>query len=283
MNKRKIKIGVVAPGARIEPAVADAVLEIAQSSFPDRLEIVFNPQCYLSAGHFAGTDDARLQAFVEIANDKSFDVVWFARGGYGSCRIVEQLLPQLGAAARNKTYLGYSDAGFVLAALYANGIGRPVHGPMPSDVRRAGGAIAVQRALGYLSNKDAAGLEPTLAADGKVAAFNITVLSQLLGTPFAPDLADHVLMLEEVSEQMYRIDRSLFHITSNANVRRVAGIRLGRCSDIVPNTPDFVQSEEEITQHWCRAAGIEYLGRADIGHDVGNKIVPFGAISYEAR
>lgn len=277
MNKRKMKIGVVAPGSRIEPSVADAVVEIAQLSFPDTFEFVFHPQCYLSEGHFAGADNARLQAFIEVANDKSFDVLWFARGGYGSCRIVEQLLPRLGAAARDKTYLGYSDAGFVLAALYANRIGRPVHGPMPSDVKRTGGASAIQRALGYLSDKDISGLEPTAAAGGKVAALNITVLSELLGTPYAPDLADHVLMLEEVSEQMYRIDRSLFHITSNANVRRVAGIKLGRCSDILPNTPDFAQTEEQIAQHWCKAAGIEYLGRADIGHDIGNKIVPFGA------
>jgi muramoyltetrapeptide carboxypeptidase len=70
------------------------------------------------------------------------------------------------------------------------------------------------------------------------AAFNMTVLSQLLGTPLQPDLGGHVLMLEEVGEAMYRIDRSLFHITSNADIRQVSGLMLGRCS-ITPNEPDF--------------------------------------------
>ena len=83
-------------------------------------------------------------------------------------------------------------------------------------------------------------------------------------------------MLEEVSEQMYRIDRALFHITASAAIRGVAGIRLGRCSDIPPNDPDFGEDEEEVARYWCERAGIPYLGRADIGHDVDNKVVPFG-------
>lgn len=272
-----MKIGVVAPGSRIEPSVADAVQEIVRASYPEGApEIVFHPQCFLSSGHFAGDDPARLSAFIEIANDASVDVLWFARGGYGSCRIVETLVPKLSAAARNKIYFGYSDAGFLLATLYANGIGRQVHGPMPSDVKRSGGAAAIKRALSYLVDDDSSGLEATVRANGKAAAFNITVLSQLLGTPFEPDLSGHVLMLEEVAEQMYRIDRSLFHITSNPGIRRVAELKLGRCSDILPNTPDFAQTEEQIAQHWCVTAGIKYLGRADIGHDTHNKIVPFG-------
>jgi len=75
---------------------------------------------------------------------------------------------------------------------------------------------------------------------------------------------------------MYRIDRTLFHINSNAGIRQVAGIRLGRGSAIPPNELDFGQTEQEITRHWCAVSGIPYLGRADIGHDIDNKIVPFG-------
>ena len=83
-------------------------------------------------------------------------------------------------------------------------------------------------------------------------------------------------MLEEISESMYRIDRSLFHVTSNPAVRRVAGIMLGRCSDIPENDPDFVLNEEQVVQHWCAVSGIPWLGRADIGHDAANTVVPFG-------
>ncbi len=122
------------------------------------------------------------------------------------------------------------------------------------------------------------GIVPDVAASEKAAAFNITVFSQLLGTPLQPDLRDHVLMLEDVSEHMYRTDRSMFHITSNPGVRRVRGIRLGRCSEVPVNDPDFGETEEEVFQHWCQRSGIPYLGRADIGHDADNKLVPFGHV-----
>src|SRR5260370_22396641 len=103
-----------------------------------------------------------------------------------------------------------------------------------------------------------------------------TIPIRLLGSPLQADLERHVLMLEEVAEDMYRIDRSLFHITSNVRIRQVAGIMLGRCNKIPPNEPDFGMTEEEVARYWCRRSGIPWLGRADIGHDVDNKIVPFG-------
>ena len=273
---RRLRVGIVAPGSRLEPSTARRVTDLAAERHPE-LELNFHPQCQMSWGHFAGSDAARIAAFVEIANDASFDAVWFGRGGYGACRIAEAALPKLNDAARRKTYLGYSDAGVLLAGLYARGFEGVAHGPMPADITREGGDEAVARALAYLSHRAAETLEPSIAPARKAVAFNMMILSQLIGTPLQPDLGDHVLMLEEVSEYMYRIDRTLFHITSNPAIRRVAGIRLGRCNAIPPNEPDFGQTEVEIVEHWSRVSGIPYLGRADIGHDAANKIVPFGA------
>ncbi len=85
-----------------------------------------------------------------------------------------------------------------------------------------------------------------------------------------------ILLLEDVGEYMYRIDRYFFHVTSNPNVQRCAGIRLGRCSAMPKNDPDFGLDEEEVARFWCERSGIPYLGRADIGHDNENKVVPFG-------
>lgn len=270
-----MRIGIVAPSTPIAADVVDGVRELAAVYHPG-IELVFHPQCLRSHGHFAGTDAERAEAFLEIANDPAFDALWFARGGYGSCRIAEWLLGELGPAARNKVYLGYSDAGFVLAGLYGAGFSHVVHGPMPADIRREGGREAVLRALGWLTRGAVDALEPSVSADGRAIAFNITVLSQLLGTPLEPDLTGHVLMLEEVAEHSYRTDRALFHITSNPAVRRVAGIRLGRCSLVPKNDPHFGLTEEEVARYWCERSGIPFLGAADIGHDVDNKVVPFG-------
>jgi muramoyltetrapeptide carboxypeptidase len=273
-----MKIGVVAPSCRIDAAVVERVESVAAAAWPSGApELYFHPQCFLSSGHFAGDDAARADAFVEVANDPDFDAVWLARGGYGACRIAEDVLPRLTDAARDKVYLGYSDAGSLLAGLYKQGFAYVAHGPMPSDIRREGGEAAVARALAWLTDRSPGALEPSVQAGVRTAAFNIIILGSLIGTPLQPDLSDHVLMLEEVSEHMYAIDRSLFHITSNPAIRRVAGIRLGRCSEIPANDPDFGQGAEEVIRYWCRRSGVAYLGRADIGHDADNKVVPYGA------
>jgi muramoyltetrapeptide carboxypeptidase len=278
MSRERLKIGVVATASRMSPEVAERVRALARALYGDAApEIVFHRDVLASAGHFAGDDATRARAFLEVANDPSFDALWFARGGYGACRIGEAVLAGLAPAARAKTYLGYSDAGALLGGLYRAGFPDLAHGPVAQDILREGGDAAIARALAWLVDRNPATLEPSLGDGRKAAAFNLTVFSQLLGTPLEPDLTGHVLMLEEVSEAMYRIDRSFFHVTSNASVRRVAGIRLGRCSLIPPNDPDFGMDEEAVARFWCERSGIPWLGRADIGHDADNKIVPFGA------
>jgi len=277
MGAGGIRIGIVAPASRLDPALAERTVALARALYPDRLlELRFHPQCFLSSGHFAGDDETRARAFLEVANDASVDALWFARGGYGSGRLNETVLAGLAPAAADKAYLGYSDAGALMAALYTRGFARLAHGPMPADLKREGGEAAVKRALAYLVERAPSALEPTAAEGRPTAAFNITVLSHLIGTPWQPDLAGHVLMLEDVSEHMYRIDRALWHITANPAMRRIAGIRLGRCSAIPPNEPDFGQTAEQVARHWCGVSRIPYLGAADIGHDIENKVVPWG-------
>ena len=135
----------------------------------------------------------------------------------------------------------------------------------------------MRSAVNWLVSGDRASLEPSLLDDPRPAvAFYLTILNELVGTALEPDLSGHVIMLEEVSEALYRIDRMMFHLTGQASIRRAAGIRLGRVSDVTPNDPDFGLTGEEIVRYWCERSGIPYLGTADIGHDPDNKVAPFG-------
>ena len=263
-------IAICAPSRSLTADDAARVTTLA-ADYPG-LDLQFHPQCFLTDGHFAGSDARRLAALLDCANDAAFDAVWFARGGYGAARIAEDALAGLTATAQSKTYLGYSDGGTLLGGLYARGIGRLIHAPMPSDIRRDGGEAAVRRTLGWLAG-DAAGLEPGLDAQ-PTAAFNLTTLAMLCGTPLMPDLTGHVVLVEEVAEYDYAVDRLFFHVT--AHLCGIAGLRLGRVSDVPENEVQFGHSTEQIAQYWCARAGIAYLGRADIGHDIANKIVPFG-------
>ena len=90
----------------------------------------------------------------------------------------------------------------LLARLYKEGIGRPVHGPMPSDLTHESGDAAIARTLQFLVDGDASTLEPTIKTGKKLAAFNITILAHLSGTDWMPDLSGHIVMLEDVSEYL---------------------------------------------------------------------------------
>lgn len=271
-----MKIGIVAVSSRFAPERAEAIEAWFATHVPTgEVAVAFHPNSFNKSGHFAGDDAARADAFVEFANDPRLDAIWFARGGYGSCRIAEAVLPRLTAEARTKRYLGYSDVGSLLALLYKAGFPSVAHGPMASDGVR--NDATAWRCINWLRKGDPAGFEPSLATDPRPAvAFNLTVLDQLLGTPLEPDLTGHVLMLEDVSEAAYRIDRMMFHLTSQPSIRRVAGIRAGRFTDVTPNEPDFGLTAEEIIRFWCDRSGIPFLGPADIAHDRNNRIVPFG-------
>lgn len=273
--QKKFRIGIVAPARRLEVAAAE-MLSLAAARLEPSVVLQFHPNCFLTHGHFAGTDAQRSAAVIEYANDSTLDAVWFARGGYGTGRIAHDVIGRLGPSARRKTYLGYSDCGYLLAGLYRHRIGRSAHGPVVHDILREGGEEAVARGLAFLARGAVSTREPTLMACERAVALNLTVLCHLLDTPLMPDLSGHVLALEEVSEPIYRIDRALCQLAQARSLHQLAGIRLGRVSDIIANDVDFGQSAEDCAKFWCAKSGIPYLGAADIGHDVGNKIVVFG-------
>ncbi|MEM6909794.1 MAG: LD-carboxypeptidase [Pseudomonadota bacterium] len=268
-------IAVCAPATPITRAHAYALHALVAAEFPVH-KVTFHEQCFVRAGHFAGDDLTRLTAFLECANDPSFDAVWFAKGGYGSNRIAEAAIVRLNEAARAKTYVGFSDCGYLLAALYRAGIGQSVHGSMPVSARSERGREAVRRVLQWFGG-DSSGLEPSLDGAIPAAAFNLITLAMLANTQLMPDLTDHVVMVEEVSEHLYAIDRLFFHLSGN--LPRLAGLRLGAISDVPENYVEFGQSAEEIAEFWCKRAGIPYLGRAQIGHTADNRVVPFGLAS----
>ena len=267
-----MKIAVVAPSCTLRPEAAEAVMAIAAAR--GDAELVIHPQCFFNDGHFAGPDAARLEALREVMADERYDAVWFARGGYGSNRIAEAAVADLPPAARNKSYLGYSDAGFLLAAFHKEGLD-VAHGPMVQDIARDGGQAAIHRALDWLVRRDEASLEPGLTRGRPAMAFNLTVLSHLLGTAIEPDFSGVELLIEDVAEYEYRIDRTMFHVTGSPAIRAAAGIRMGRLSEIPDNDPEFGSDAESIIRDWCERAGIPFAGHAEIGHDAANCVVPF--------
>jgi len=277
-----MRIGVVAPARPVSREGSLRMAAFMALTYPQH-EIVFHPQCYLEAGHFAGTDEQRAAAFLEFANDPAFDAIWFARGGYGSNRILEAVMPKLGPEASHKTYIGFSDMGFLLGALYARRIGRVAHGAMASSIGKNDDGTAAGWVLGWLIDGDKRGLEPGLADGRPAAAFNLSILASLIGTKYLPDLTDHVLYIEEVDEPLYRIDRMLFQMAHATQLKGIAGVRLGQVTAVKDNGEaegnySFGETIDQMILRWCAEMGVPYLGRAEIGHVELNRVVPFGLV-----
>jgi len=274
-----MKIAVMAPANRVDEHSLDAVPAIAAEY---GVELVIDPQSWASGGGhtWAGPDQLRADTFLKYANDPSFDAVWFARGGYGSNRLFELIFPHLEEPARHKSYVGYSDMGFMLGALYARRVGKPIHGPMPIDVNRKDNGASVRRTLAWLTKGDKAALDPGIIGSGRpAAAFNLSILDSLIGTPWLPDLADHDLLIEEVDEHLYRVDRMMFHVAHATQLGNVASIRLGSISlPAADGQADFGHTPDQIAWHWSKAMKVPYEGRALIGHDSNNHVVPFGLV-----
>jgi muramoyltetrapeptide carboxypeptidase len=273
----QFRIGICAPSTPLYKEEAEQLIALTGQSHPEA-ELVFHDQCFAIEGHFAGKDELRSSAFLSLANDPSIDAIWFARGGYGAARIVDEILTGLEPAAHDKHYMGYSDGGNLLGALYKAGIGTQAHGPMPVDMRRDDGMAAVRRGLDWLVHRDNAALEPHVQKGQKYAAFNLMTLAMMVGTPLLPDLKGHVLMIEEIAEYLYAFDRAMFNVTTHLADKSLAGIRLGRVSEVPENNRPFGEEAEGIVQRLCDRYAIPYLGGADIGHDVDNKVVPFGVL-----
>ncbi|ANU07784.1 LD-carboxypeptidase [Paraurantiacibacter namhicola] len=270
------RIAICAPATPITRDHAAALEALVAEEFPQH-SVWFHEQCFASQDHFAGPDQQRMDALVECANHPDYDAVWFAKGGYGSNRIAQAATTFMDGEARRKTFVGFSDMGYLLAMLYKLDIGQQVHGPMPVSARSESGREGVRRVLRWFSG-DTSGVEPSVDGRTPTAAFNLITLSMIAGTPLMPDLRGHVVMVEEVSEHLYAVDRLFFHLT-NLLPPGLAGLRLGEVNHVPENDREFGQSAEDIARFWCARMGIPYLGRAQIGHYAGNHVVPFGLAS----
>lgn len=275
LTSSPVRIGICAPSTPFTREAADRVTALAAETHP-QAELLFDDQCFFENGHFAGNDAQRTDSFVSMANDPAIDAIWFARGGYGAARIAEAAIARFDDCAKGKTYLGYSDAGNLLGALYRGNMGAVAHGPMPSDILRNGGDEAVKRSLDWIVHGAPDSLESSLLEGQKYAAFNLMTLAMMTGTNLMPDLQGHILIVEEISEYLYAFDRAMFHLCSNLADQGLTGIKLGNVSDIPENDRPFGEEPKDIAKRWSEKNGIAYLGRAKIGHDVQNRIVPFG-------
>lgn len=243
-----------------------------------------------SHAYLNGDDDERL-AQLQAAVDSDADVVWLARGGYGLTRIVDRLvLPK-----RLPLFVGFSDVTALFAKLHIGGrLTRGVHGPLatsiatePSDsvvhvdsVVRGGAGLPLPRVSVVRDRGD---------VDAPLFAANLCVLAALCGTPLQPDLSGHLVVLEEIGERPYRLDRMLTQLLQAGVFDGVAGVVVGHltgCSEPPPaSSPasssssaarDAAPSPLAVFVERLAPLGVTIAAGLPVGHEAPNWALPLG-------
>lgn len=230
--------------------------------------------------YFAGTDDERLRDLNDAIRDDEIDAIWCLRGGYGAMRI----LPDVdfdALARRPKPIIGFSDLTSLLAAV--SGRSRIVcfHGPtarMPlTDFSRASLLAAVSDGTDPCGDAPSARVLRGGTAEGRLVGGNLALVAALIGTPFAPDLEDSILFLEDIDERTYRVDRMLRQIYLSGALKRCRGIVFGECTDCPASSASGTRDLDEILTEMAELAEVPCMTGAPIGHIDDQWTLPVGA------
>ena len=207
-----------------------------------------------------------------------------ARGGYGTLRLLARLEAQRETAATPAPLIGFSDITALHQWQQRHGL-ISIHGPVLTQLGRLGRATS-ERLFSLLeSSSPAEPLHGTAtfvegSAEGPLLGGNLSVFTRLLGTPFMPNLDGAILLLEDVGERPYRLDRMWMHLELAGVFRRVSGIALGsftHCEEREHRAQQGVSyTSHDLLRELAVATGLPCVAGFPIGHGDVNEPVPLG-------
>lgn len=266
-------IAVVAPSGihdedRLEKGLATArIVGLNVQPFNDMLR----PRRYLAA-----PDQHRLDQLQLALRQPHWGAIWIARGGYGITRILDRLdlrdLPPT-------PVIGFSDVTPLLAALHKHRGGPIIHGPVVHSLPITDRA-SQDHLFALLGGREVAPLEGTQVVSGKavgpLVGGNLCLLAAMCGTKHQVDAEGAILVLEEIGEPAYKLDRMMQQLASAGVLRGVAGVAVGQLTDChLPEGADY-QALDVLMDH-LEPLGVPVLADLPIGHGPANRAFPIGA------
>lgn len=240
-------------------------------------------------GYFAGDDATRLSDLVTAITDPRIDGIWCVRGGYGAMRLLPAI--DFDALARTpKPLLGFSDITALHAALSTRCDLVAFHAPTARQALGDFSRASLQRAVVAQADSCGVAAEARILRGGRVrgrlAGGNLAILAALCGTPFAPDLRGTILILEDINEPIYRIDRMLRQLILAGALDGCLGIAFGHCTDCPEEADDGARTLDEVLGEAADLLGIPCLAGIPVGHISNQWTIPLGAtaeLDVEAR
>lgn len=284
------RVAIVAPsGPCLEQDDFTRAMELCRAL---GLEPVLGLHARDRMGYLAGSDADRLADLNATLRDPAIDAVWCIRGGYGMTRILDQV-DFAALRKRPKAIIGYSDITALLnGALQEAGV-VTFHGP---TARNAMPEFSLRHFDEVLRNAEPAGRLERLpqapgvqsarenrivtlregVAEGPLLGGNLSLLQCLIGTRFFPDLSGAILFLEDVGEALYRVDRMLAHLRSVGALSSLAGVLVGRFTEMKRETGDGAFGFDEVLEQYFGGLGIPVAFGFPVGHIDNQWTLPLG-------
>jgi len=261
----------VAPSGPFDRESFDRGLSLLET----RYRAVFDQGVFARARYLAGSDEVRGGELEAALGDPSVKAILAARGGYGATRLLPTLsLP----SGRTPLLMGFSDI-TALHALFQRSHRVSLHAPVLTQLGRQPEEVFERLVRLCERAEPAPGLHGTTClvpglVEGRVMGGNLEVLTRLVGTPFLPDLTGALLLLEDVGERPYKLDRMWTHLRLAGVFERVSGIVLGDFTGCEEKDADYTSGE--VLRDLAVETGLPCAGGFPVGHGAVNLPVPLG-------
>lgn len=232
-------------------------------------------------GYLAGSDRTRLKDINNALRDPAIDAVWCLRGGYGLIRILEGI--DYDALARTpKAVIGYSDVTALHAAIQKNCGLITYHGPTAREPLTEFSRDSFERAV--VEQADSCGVAHNAreirsgSAEGRLVGGNLAVLASLCGTPYMPDLSRGILILEDINEPVYRVDRLMQQLRLSGAIDACRAIVFGECVQCEDSGGG--RTFDELLREIAAAIDVPCMAGIPVGHIDRQWTIPLGASGY---
>ena len=274
------RVALVAPAGPVTAADAERALATAAA-------LGWTPQlgshALCRSGYFAGHDAERLADLNAALRDPAVDGVWCLRGGYGAMRLLDGI-DYDALRRRPRALVGYSDVTALHAAVAARAPGLVTfHGPTARTALPEFSRASLLRAVGP-DRADPCGSAPGAQvlrpgrARGRLAGGNLALLAALTGTRYAPHFGGAVVVLEDVNEAVYRVDRMLRQLLLAGAFAGCRAVVFGHCTNCPePCDDDGRRTLADVVGEVADAAGVPAALGVPVGHLAEQWTLPLGA------
>jgi muramoyltetrapeptide carboxypeptidase len=272
-------VALVAPAGPLKlPVDLDRAIENARSLGWDP---VVGENAREKRFYFAGADDARLADINAAIRDKTIAALWCLRGGYGTMRLLDGI-DYDEMRRQPKAIIGYSDITALHCAVQKRCGLSSIHGPTARSKLTTFSARSLRAAI---AGEDSCGEAPrakTLVqgrARGHLMGGNLALLCALHGTPYEPRYDGAILVLEDVNEAPYRVERMLLQLRLSGALQRCAGIAFGsftNTGETEDKTLGGSRSMDDVLREAAEMAGVPALCGIPLGHIDDQWSVPLG-------